>query len=151
LGQEPPGKKRRAKKRGRKSTRAAKLVDGYLERKPRKLLESQFEEIEGVLPYQRGVYALYDHGELYYVGIARTRLAGRVRHHTRDKHSKKWNAFSIYACKSTQAIEALEQLFLRIARPSGNSQIRSLRSPDLTRKLHQRARELRKLLKSQLH
>ena len=125
-------------KRGRRKRRAARLVQGYLERKRRRLLDSRFEELESVLPHQRGVYALYKGDRLYYIGIARRNLAGRIRHHTNDKHAKRWDKFSLYVCKSVKTIAALEKLFLRIAKPPGNGQIGRLRSPDLTDDLRQR-------------
>lgn len=109
-----------------------------MERKRRRLLDSRFDELEGVLPHQRGVYALYRGDRLYFIGIARRNLAGRIRHHTRDKHAKKWDKFSLYVCKSVKIIAALEKLFLRIAKPPGNGQIGRLRSPDLTDDLRQR-------------
>ena len=138
------------KRRGRKSTRRARIVQGYLERKPRKLLESQYEVIESLLPHRSGVYSLYDRGELYYIGIARN-LMTRLWHHTKDKHARKWDAFSLYASKSWKQIGTHEALFLRIAKPPGNGQVPSLGggAEDLTGELRQHARDVHQLLKSQ--
>lgn len=104
----------------------------------RRLVDSRFEEVHSVLLHHRGVYALDKGDWLYYIGIAGRNLAGRIRHHTRDKHAKKWGKFSLYICKSVKTIAALEKLFLRIAKPPGNGQIGRLRSPDLTDDLRQR-------------
>ena len=122
-------------KKGRRKRRVARLVQGYLERKRRELLVSHFSDIERILPHNKGVYALYKDDRLYYIGIARRNLAGRIRSHTKDKHHHNWNRFSLYVCKSLKTIAALEKLFLRIAKPPGNGQIGRLRSPNLTEEL----------------
>ena len=136
-------------KRGRRRGRKAPTVQGYLERKPRELLESQYEEILSALPHNRGVYALYKGERLYYIGIAR-HLTGRVWTHTKNQHAKKWDIFSLYSCKSLDQIKMLEALFLRITKPPGNGQVPSLSAGavDLTRELRERNRILRDLLYS---
>jgi len=116
----------------RRRGRQARLVQGYLERKRRKLIDSRFALIEQVLPHNKGVYALYKGDNLYYLGIAKHNLVGRVRNHLGDKHRHKWDNFSLYVCKSVKTIAALEKLFLRIAKPPGNGQIGRLKSPNLT-------------------
>lgn len=143
------GEGKSKRKRGRRRGRKAPTVKGYLERKPRGLLEAQYSEIEGVLPHNRGVYALYNDDKLYYIGIAR-HLTGRVWSHTKNKHAKKWNIFSLYSCKSLDQIKMLEALFLRITKPPGNGQVPSLSAGavDLTKELRKRNLSLRELLHS---
>jgi len=115
---EPKPEKKTSKRRRR---RTAKIIEGYLERKRRTLLEKHYGDLKEILPHHRGIYALYRGDRLYYIGIAQN-VAGRLRGHLKDKHSRKWDYFSVYACRSLQTIRTLEKLFLRIARPEGNSQ-----------------------------
>lgn len=44
----------------------------------------------------RGIYLLYDYREVVYVGQAKgnNSIANRLRDHTRDRHSNRWNRFS---------------------------------------------------------
>jgi len=127
-------------RKGRRRRHVARLIQGYLERKRVNVLSDHFKEINNILPHHKGVYALYDHDKLYYVGIARRNLARRILGHTRDRHRNKWNRFSLYVCKSVKTIAALEKLFLRIAKPPGNGQIGRLRSRNLK---HDLEKELR--------
>ena len=128
LSKNDPKPVRHKRRRGRQ----ARLVQGYLERKRGKLLDSRYPMIEQILPHNKGVYALYKGDNLYYLGIAKHNLVGRVRNHLVDKHRNKWDNFSLYVCKSVKTIAALEKLFLRIAKPPGNGQIGRLKSPNLT-------------------
>jgi hypothetical protein len=118
--------------RKRRPGRQARLVQGYLERKRKQLLYTHCAEIQQILPHNKGVYALYKGNNLYYLGIAKHNLVGRVRNHLVDKHHHKWDNFSLYVCKSVKTIAALEKLFLRVAKPPGNGQIGRLKSPNLT-------------------
>ena len=123
---EKPPKRRRG--------RTAKIIEGYLERKRRILLEKHYTDLKDILPHHRGIYALYRGDKLYYIGIARN-VAGRLRGHLKDRHSRKWDYFSLYICRSLQTIRTLEKLFLRIARPQGNSQRGRVGGINLTERL----------------
>jgi len=123
---EKPSKRRRG--------RTAKIIEGYLERKRRILLEKHYTDLKDILPHHRGIYALYRGDKLYYIGIARN-VAGRLRGHLKDRHSRKWDYFSLYICRSLQTIRTLEKLFLRIARPQGNSQRGRVGGINLTERL----------------
>jgi len=123
---EKPSKRRRG--------RTAKIIEGYLERKRRILLEKHYTDLKDILPHHRGIYALYRGDKLYYIGIARN-VAGRLRGHLKDRHSRKWDYFSLYVCRSLQTIRTLEKLFLRIARPQGNSQRGRVGGINLTERL----------------
>lgn len=139
------------KKRGRRTMRRPRgIVKGYLEHKSRALFESKYDELEKSLPYKRGVYALYKGGNLYYVGIAPNNLMHRLWRHTRDRHARKWDAFSMYSCKSLKQIGFLEALLVRIARPPGNNQDPSLGggAENLDRELRRRNQEARLLYQS---
>jgi hypothetical protein len=115
--------------------RKAKLIAEYIERRPRELLEKRSREIEALLSYQTGVYALYKDGKLYYLGVARRRIVRRLLNHTRDRHKKHWNSFSLYTCRSLKQVMALETLFLRITRPAGNKITGRMRARDLIAEL----------------
>jgi hypothetical protein len=69
---------------------------------------------------QRGVYALYKGGRLYYVGLA-SNLRNRIKNHLKDRHAGKWDKFSLYLVRKADHIKELESLILRIADPTGNA------------------------------
>lgn len=66
-----------------------------------------------------GVYALYKDERLYYVGLA-TNLMNRVKHHLKDRHTGKWNRFSVYLTTIGDHTKPIESLLLRIVNPVGN-------------------------------
>ncbi len=113
------------------------LVLGYLESISRKVFSDYPKEITALVGHQHGVYALYKGNRLYYVGLA-TNLRNRIKHHLQDKHSGKWDKFSLYLVRKSDHIRELEALILRIADPKGNSVKGKLRhasnlSPALSR------------------
>ena len=72
-----------------------------------------------------GIYALYNKkGKLYYVGLAHnSTLEKRIRQHLRDKHSNKWDSFSIFFTKKKQYIRDIESIILSIVpETKGNTQ-----------------------------
>ena len=77
------------------------LIKGILENIPSESYEIIAESIEKTMKGESGIYALYDKDKLYYVGLARN-LKRRVKQHTRDRHAKKWDKFSIYIIKRTK-------------------------------------------------
>ena len=74
-----------------------------------------------------GIYALYDKkGKLYYVGRA-SNLQGRLNQHSKhNKHSGKWDYFSIYFTKKKNIEIELEAIVLSFLwekiKPKGNTQ-----------------------------
>lgn len=69
---------------------------------------------------KHGVYALYDkRGKLYYVGRA-SKITRRLKHHFKDRHTGKWDRFSIYLTKNEQYIYGIEDALISIAQPKGN-------------------------------
>ena len=95
------------------------LIKGILEKIPSESYEIIAESIEKTMKEESGIYALYDKDKLYYVGLARN-LKGRVKQHTRDRHAKKWDKFSIYIIKRTKFLVDVETILLRIIEPTGN-------------------------------
>jgi hypothetical protein len=103
-----------------KERRSRNLVLGFLESISSKVFSDYPKEITALVGHQHGVYALYKGNRLYYVGLA-TNLRNRVKHHLQDKHSGKWDKFSLYLVRKSDHIRELEALILRIADPKGNS------------------------------
>lgn len=97
------------------------LVHEYLERVGGEVLEEKnFQSaLAGMIKGHKGVYVLYKDDRLYYVGLA-SNLMGRVKQHTTDRHSGKWNRFSVYLTGTSDHIKPLESLLLRILQPTGN-------------------------------
>lgn len=98
--------------------RPRKLLLGYLERVSSKVFSDFPGELTALVGKQHGVYALYKGKRLYYVGLA-SNLRGRIRHHLRDKHAKRWDKFSLYLVRKADHIKELETLILRISNPKG--------------------------------
>jgi len=95
------------------------LVLGYLERISSTVFADFPKQLTALARGKHGVYALYKGDRLYYVGLA-TNLRNRIKQHLNDKHSGKWNRFSLYLVKKAEHIKELESLILRIADPKGN-------------------------------
>ncbi|TSC74092.1 MAG: excinuclease ABC subunit C [Parcubacteria group bacterium Gr01-1014_33] len=69
----------------------------------------------------RGIYILYKQGKIYYVGLSKRSLRGRIRRHAlRDRHKGKWDTFSFYQIGKVKYIKDIESLLLRIISPKGN-------------------------------
>jgi hypothetical protein len=110
------------------------LVCQHLENISRKVLEKHQKIICSYVRGRQGIYALYRHGKLYYVGLA-TNLRNRLKHHLKDRHGKSWDRFSVYLTIGDSHLRELESLILRTVRPSGNKQKgKFLRSEDLRRR-----------------
>ena len=128
-------KSRRTSKHGRRRSSKGALIKGMSRRLPVVLLgDLSFKEgLEEIMRGYSGVYALYKGKSLYYVGLARN-LYGRLRHHTKDKHKNKWDAFAIFRVSRVSYLKDMETLLLQVARPRGNSLSGRLhRDADLTR------------------
>lgn len=110
----------KAKAAPKKSRIKTGLFSEYLEKVSGKLLEEEYRQvISRLIRGKAGVYALYKGDRLYYVGLA-TNLMGRVNHHLKDRHTKRWDKFSVYLASADEHIKPLESLLLRIAMPTGN-------------------------------
>lgn len=95
------------------------LLKGDLEQISSKVFDTYHDEITELIGRSHGVYALYLQGRLYYVGLAKN-LRRRVKQHLRDKHAKKWDAFSLYLIENVNYLKELESLIVHIAEPQGN-------------------------------
>ena len=106
-----------------------RLVTGYIEHVSSKVFSDYSNELTGFVAKKHGIYALYKGNHLYYVGLA-SNLRGRVKQHLRDKHSGKWDKFSVYLVRKVDHIRELEALILRVVDPKGNTQRGRLRDAD---------------------
>ncbi|MDD5677940.1 MAG: hypothetical protein PHW60_08110 [Kiritimatiellae bacterium] len=112
----------------------AQLVCQHLENISREALERNPEIIYQYVRGRQGVYALYRHGKLYYVGLA-TNLRNRLKHHLKDRHGHSWDRFSVYLTIGDHHLRELEALILRTVKPKGNKQKgKFARSEDLRRR-----------------
>jgi len=132
---------RKTKKKVRKGTRGARLIDWVFEKgrtkeqlmelarfiKKRELQANLAAWKKRKLGRPSGVYVLYkrvgeDKGKrrgraVYYVGKA-SQLPGRIRAHLRDQHCGKWQEFAAYGTDRPKA-ETLETLLIKVADPEG--------------------------------
>ena len=99
--------------------RQRKLVIGHLENISGDVLDQYPSVIRALIKDKSGVYALYRNNSLYYVGLAKN-LMGRLKAHTRDRHQRKWNRFSVYLTVRDEYIKELESLMIRVVGPRGN-------------------------------
>ena len=104
----------------KKSKPGKGIVTQCLELVSKEVFRKYSSEITDLVEGSSGVYALYDDGDLYYVGRATT-LRKRVRQHLRDRHGASWTHFSFYLIGNDRHIGEIESLLIRIANPQGNS------------------------------
>ncbi|MCB2230289.1 DUF2924 domain-containing protein [bacterium] len=116
-------------KKKKKARKSRPLLLGYMERISSKVFEEYSKEITALIGKQHGVYALYKGKRLYYVGLA-SNLRIRLGQHTKDKHSGKWDKFSIYLVRKADHIKELESLIMRVAAPEGNAARGKLKHAD---------------------
>jgi hypothetical protein len=117
------------------------IVCQHLENISRGALEQYQDIIREYIRGRHGVYALYRREKLYYVGLA-SNLRVRLKQHLHDKHSSKWDRFSVYLIIDGRATKELESLLLRIGKPDGNATGgRFARSENLARRLAKDVRE----------
>lgn len=132
------------------------LVLGYIENISSKIFSDYSKEITELADKRHGVYALYKGQRLYYVGLA-TNLRNRIKRHLKDRHSGKWDKFSLYLVRKADHIKELESIILRIADPAGNAtKGRLSHAENLKKKLEDKIRltqqaQLSKLLGSRRH
>lgn len=107
------------------------LVSQHLEGVSGVIFEKHHDVIREFVSKQHGVYALYHGNDLYYVGLA-SNLRARLSKHLKDRHSGRWNRFSVYLTMRHDHMRELESLVVRITKPRGNKQIgRFAKSEDL--------------------
>jgi hypothetical protein len=97
------------------------LVSQYLENISGGALEKYQDTVRDYIRERQGVYALFKHGKLYYVGLAHN-LRSRLQAHLRDHHAGCWDRFSVYLTIGDTHLRELESLVLRIIKPKGNKQ-----------------------------
>jgi len=107
------------KKKAAKPRIARSLVINRLENVSKDVFKQYYPLITELVGDSPGIYALYDSGELYYVGKS-IELRKRVRHHLRDRHLASWTHFSLYLTRREEHIHEIESLLVRIANPKGN-------------------------------
>ena len=110
----PPVQKNVTKQRTTQS-----LVTNRLENVSKDVFKQYYPVITELVGDSPGIYALYDSGELYYVGKS-IELRKRVRQHLRDRHLASWTHFSLYLTRREEHIHEIESLLVRIANPKGN-------------------------------
>src|SRR3989338_4124118 len=99
----------------------SKLVKKHLE-----FVDCNFyREALGSKQRGKGIYILYKGDEVYYIGLSKRSLRGRIRKHaTKYGHKGNWNKFSFYQIGKTNYIKdiesLIESLLLRIFRQKGN-------------------------------
>lgn len=96
------------------------LVFQHLERVSRRLLEQHPDIVRRFIGRNAGIYALYRKDRLYYVGLA-SGLSGRLKAHSRNRHGKSWDHFSIYLVINNDYMRDIESLLLQIVKPKGNT------------------------------
>ena len=73
---------------------------------------------------KHGIYVLYNKkGNIYYIGKANA-IMKRIKQHKNDRHSKKWDTFSVFLTKQANYLDHLEDAFISITEPKGNNQNR---------------------------
>lgn len=107
------------KKNVTKQSTTRSLVINRLENVSKDVFKQYYPLITELVGDSPGIYALYDSGELYYVGKS-IELRKRVRHHLRDRHLASWTHFSLYLTRREEHIHEIESLLVRIANPKGN-------------------------------
>lgn len=112
--------KRHRSESKRKGNRG-KLIKGMTNKLPSSIFSNKFFEsaLREVMKGYSGIYALYKDDELYYVGLT-TDLHGRMWHHLRDRHRKKWNTFKIFRIKKVDYLKDIETLILNIHKTQAN-------------------------------
>ncbi|HUU15689.1 MAG TPA: DUF2924 domain-containing protein [Sedimentisphaerales bacterium] len=110
-----------AKKKRKLKHIARSIIQGHMEKVSSAVFERYLNEITSLISGNQGVYALYRRQKLYYIGLA-SNLKWRIRHHLKDKHSGKWDRFSLYVIRKEDHIREVEALLVHIAEPAGNSQ-----------------------------
>ena len=79
--------------KNKKTTDRSRLIKKYYEN----LSWNSFRNALGSKQRGQGIYVLYGRGKIYYVGLSKRSLRGRIRRHAlKDRHKGKWDTFSFY-------------------------------------------------------
>ncbi|MDR1123845.1 MAG: GIY-YIG nuclease family protein [Elusimicrobiota bacterium] len=97
----------------------AKIITEYLDNISSKVFEDYAMVINNLIRHKHGIYALYKRDKLYYVGKA-VNLKNRIKQHLRDKHSNKWDTFSLFVIKNEGHISDIESILIAVNSPQGN-------------------------------
>jgi len=119
------------------------LIKGMSGRLPKQILQSPIfkAELKNLMRGYAGIYALYRKNALYYVGLT-THFYWRIWHHTRDKHSGKWDHFIIFRIHRVGYLKDIETLIHRLTEAPGNPVRGKVpNDADLTRVLRRVVRE----------
>jgi len=136
------------KKPQRKSTKGA-LIKGMSQRLPSEILENPLFEkrLREMMRRYAGIYALYRGNKLYYVGLT-SNLHGRIRHHRKDRHARKWDQFIIFRIQKVAYLKDIETLVTRLVDAPGNrAKGKVPRDADLNRILREVLREHERTIK----
>lgn len=107
------------KSKKRKSNKGL-LIKGILEKIPKESFAVLKSELKDMLRHNSGIYALYKGDKVVYVGLAKD-LYWRNFHHLKgDRHTGKWDNFSIFIITRVNYLKDLETLVLRISKPKNN-------------------------------
>lgn len=96
-----------------------KIIIKKIESISKDIFDKFSEPISKLVKGKHGVYALYDEGDLYYVGRA-VDLERRVKQHLKDKHKALWTHFSLFFTEKKEYISIIESIIISIAQPVGN-------------------------------
>ena len=133
-------------KRKKKSNKGL-LIKGSLEKIPAEVIEDAGfrKKLRQMMKGWAGIYALYRDDKVYYVGLATSSFWRLWGHFKRDRHSGKWNRFSVYRFKRVKYLKDLETLILHISKPKGNHSIGKIpKDMELTRILRKDVKDFRK-------
>ena len=102
--------------KGKTSDRGA-LVKICAVHKPKEL----YKMAPGSKQKGSGIYVLYKGDEVYYVGLSKRSIRGRLRRHaTIDHHKGKWDHFSFYQIPKKKYVKDIESMLLGTYRTKGN-------------------------------
>lgn len=126
-----------------------RLVKGYIPPISRNFLEfNMFRDAIGkMLKGNSGVYVLYKKYKLYYVGIAQN-LFWRLHCHTKDKHKKNWDRFSVFIIGKGYYLKDIESMIHRISETKANIAKGQFKAHyEYDRKIKGLVREVSKIIK----
>lgn len=108
--------------RRRKKSMKGMLIKGMSRRLPAQILEDPAfrAALTKIMKNYSGIYALYKHNKLYYIGLTKN-LHGRLNSHYKDKYPGRWDKFVIFRIKRVDYLKDIETLLLQVALPPGNS------------------------------
>jgi len=108
------------KPKKKRSTKGA-LIKGMTKKLPSEILANPVftKHLKEIMRGYAGIYALYNKGCLYYVGLT-TNLFGRIKWHLKDRHARKWDQFVIFRIKRISFLKDIETLITQLIDSPGN-------------------------------